>query len=340
MDTYTPTYTPTSPTSPSLLGPHHLVHRPGSPEAFLFKATAPVRQNFAFSAQLPEEHPLFGDSVSRYHDLLFPIESLRRTMLFAARRYFRVPADRRTVLGCAGAAITGPDAWRRDGAGTRIALDLGMTPLDVVGGVPRGLECEAAVSIDGERCGTASARLVFPVQGVRPGGAVLGRPESEESAAAEGGVPASPGVPLPEQVGHLDSRHVLVGLPAYAGAEGGDGLVFPVHAPAAAGVPSEVPGVMEPTLFLEVSRQVGLLAAAELRGFVPSYAVLSRWQASFEGVAESALPLRCAVREEARRADGRVSRDAEGRPVIDLRMSFSQGSRVVARVSAAVLQDC
>jgi hypothetical protein len=335
MDTFTPP-------SPSFLGPHHLVHRPGSPEAFLLKATAPVQQNFAFSAELPEEHPLFGDSVSAYHDLLFPVESLRRTMLFAARRYFRVPASRHPVVASGSAAITRLDAWRRDSTRAGIALELGMTPFDIVGGVPRGLECEAAVSIDGEPCGTASARLAFLTEGVHHSHRVLGRQESEESLAAGDGDPASPGVPLPEQVGHRDSRDVLVGLPEYAGADG-EGLIFPVDAGAAAGLLREAPDTPDevpPMLFLEVSRQVGLLAAWELRGFVPSYAVLSRWQASFRGFAEPGLPLHCTVREGVRRTDGRVSRDEAGRPVVDLRLSFLQGSRVVARVSASVLQDC
>ncbi|GLX54192.1 hypothetical protein Shyhy01_71410 [Streptomyces hygroscopicus subsp. hygroscopicus] len=328
MDTFTPT-------SPSYLGPHHLVHRPVSPEAFLLKATAPVRQNFAFSAQLPEERRVSGESGSRYHDLLFPLESLRRTMLFAARPYFRVPADRRPVLASGGAAITRLDAWRREGTGAAIALDLGLTPLDVLGGVPRGLDCQAAVSIDGKRCGTASARLVFLAEDVH-GPRAFGRTESGEAASARDADPVSTGMPLPEQVGRHDSRDVLVGLPEYAGADGGDCLVFPLRTPAA----TEAPGATPPVPYLEASRQVGLLAAAELRGFVPSYAVLSRWRATFRGPVEPGLPLRCSVREGVRRTDGRVSRDEEGRPVIDLRLSFRQGDRVVAGVSATVLQDC
>lgn len=324
---------------PPLLGPHHLVHRAASPEAFLLKATGPVRQNFAFSAQLPQEHPLFGDSVSGFHDLLFPVESLRQAMLFAARCYFRVPESRLPVVASGSAAITRLDAWRSGGdAPARIALELGMTPLDIVNGVPRGLECEAGVSIDGERCGTASARLVFLTQGVYQGHRALGRPQGEES-----GGPASRGVPRPEQVGHRDPRNVLVGLPEHTGADGDEGLVFAVDTEAAAQLRFEAPdapGDVPPMLFLEVSRQVGLLAAAELRGFLPSHAVMSRWQASFRGFAEPGLPLHCTVREGTRRTDGRVSRDAAGRPVVDLRLSFLQGRRVVARVSVSVLQDC
>ncbi|WP_236245761.1 hypothetical protein [Streptomyces sp. CC210A] len=100
---------------------------------------------------------------------------------------------------------------------------------------------------------------------------------------------------------------------------------------------------MPPTLFVAASRQVGRLAAAELCGFVPSYAVLSRWEASFPDPAEPGTPLRCTVRQATAgggRADGRVSRDAAGRPVADLRLTFLQGSRIVARVSASVSQDC
>ncbi|RMB83497.1 AfsA-related hotdog domain-containing protein [Streptomyces shenzhenensis] len=335
MDTYTAP-------SPAFLGPHHLVHRPASPEAYLLKATAPVRQNFAFSAELPAEHPLFGDCVSRYHDLLFPVESLHQTMLFAARRYFRVPPGWHPVVASGSAAITRLDAWRRRGPRAGIALHLGMTPLDVVAGVPRGLECEAAVSIDGERCGTASARLVFLTQGVYRGHRDLGRRQSTASLTGWDDEPRPAGVPRPEQVGHRDSRNVLVGLPERTGAEGHEELAFPIDAKAAAGLrlEADAPDEVPPMLFLEVSRQVGLLATAELRGFVPSHAVLSRWQATFRGFAEPGLPLHCTVRESARRTDGRVCRDTAGRPVVELRLSFLQGSRVVARISASVLQDC
>ncbi|MYZ34561.1 MULTISPECIES: AfsA-related hotdog domain-containing protein [unclassified Streptomyces] len=328
--------------SPPLLGTHHLVHRPASPESFLLKATAPTRQNFAFSAELPEEHPLFGDSVSRYHDLLFPVEALRQTMLFAARRYFRVPTSWHPVVASGSAEITHLDTWRSGGTRAGIALELGVKPIDFVGGVPRGLECEATVSIDGERCGTASARLAFLGRGVYHSHRELGRRQSEESVAAGHGELVSPGVPLPEQVGHRDTRNVLVGLPEHIGAEGRDGLAFPIDAKAAAELrfQADAPDDVPPMLFLEVSRQVGLLAAAELRGFVPSHAVLSRWEASFRGFAEPGVPLYCTVREGARRTDGRVCRDAAGRPVVELRLSFVQGNRVVARISASVLQDC
>ncbi|GGT22233.1 AfsA-related hotdog domain-containing protein [Streptomyces chromofuscus] len=326
---------------PALLGPHHLVHRPTSPEAFLLTAAPPVRQSFAFSGELPVTHPLFGDSPSHFHDPLIPLASLRQSMLFAALRYFRVPASRHAVVASASAAITGLEAWRRSDSRAGIVLELVMTPLDVVGGVPRGLECEAAVLIDGERCGTAASRLAFLLDGVYRNHRETGRRQSEESAAGYA-APSSSGLPLPGQVGHLHAGNVLVGLPERTGTEADAELSFPVDAEAAAGLrfEADAPDEVPPLLFLEVSRQAGLLAAAELRGFVPSHAVLSRWQATFRGFAEPGLPLRCTVREGVRRTDGRVRRDAEGRPVTELRLTFLQGSRVVARISASVLQDC
>ncbi|MEV7995897.1 AfsA-related hotdog domain-containing protein [Streptomyces sp. NPDC086077] len=326
---------------PAFLGPHHLVHRPTSPEAFLLTAAPPVRQSFAFSGELPDNHPLFGESLSQFHDPLFPLASLRQSMLFAALRYFRVPASRHAVVASASAAITDLEAWRRRGTRAGIVLELAMTPLDVVGGVPRGLECEAAVLIDGERCGTASSRLAFLLDGVYRNHRERGRRQSERSAAGYAG-PSSRGVPMPGQVGHLHAGNVLVGLPERTGTDGDAELSFPVDAAAAAELRfvADAPDEVPPLLFLEVSRQLGMLAATELRGFVPSHAVLSGWQASFRGFAEPGLPLHCTVREGVGRTDGRVCRDAEGRPVTELSLSFLQGSRVVARISASVLQDC
>ncbi|GAA2939053.1 AfsA-related hotdog domain-containing protein [Streptomyces enissocaesilis] len=320
----------------SYLGPHHLVRRPGSPEAFLLDSSAPVRQHFAFSTELSDGQRLLGDPAAPFHDLLFPVESLRQAAMFAARRYFRVPETRHTVLASGGTEITAVDPWRRTTDRGRLTLELALTPVDVVNGVPRGMECDAVVSIDGERCGTAEARLVFLAPGVYRGHRDLGRRQSEESLAAGHGDIPSPGVPAPERVGHRDPRNVLVGLPVE---EDGEGLAFPVDGVAAGdllpGTAGEVPAV----LFLEASRQVALFAAAELHGFVPFHALLTRWQASFKGFAEPGLPLHCTVRGD-RAPAGRPDRDPAGRPVAGLRLSFLQGDRVVARVSASVAQDC
>lgn len=324
------------------LDPQHLVHKPDSPEEFLLDAGMPVRQSFGFATELPDKHPLFSDTATPFHDLLFPVEALRQAALFAARQYFRVPGKRITAVSASGTEITDMTTWRRSGNGSRLALDLALTPVDVVTGVPRGLECEATVSIDGRSCGTADARLVFLSPGVYRGHREAGRRHSEESIAAGWHVEPA-GVPAPEQVGHHDARNVLVGLSA-EGEEPDERLLFPIDSEAANAVLSDGSGEVPPALFLEASRQAALLAAAELHGFVPSHALLTRWQATFRGFAEPGLPMYCAVRD-ASAEDGAdparaMVRDAAGRPAASLRLMFLQGDREVARVSATVLQDC
>lgn len=329
--------------SPFFGGPQHLVHKPESPEAFLLDAGAPVRQSFTFATELPETHPLFSDMASPFHDLLFPVEALRRVALFAARQYFRVPSQRITAVSASGVEITDVEPWRRAEGSAWLALELILVPVNVVTGVPRGLECEAVVSIDGRRCGAADAQLVFLTPGVHRGHRAAGQRASEQSLAAGHGRIVSAGAPSPERVGHRSARNVLVGLPVEgAGAGPDENLVFPVDADAAraalGGADDEVPAA----LFLEASRQVTLLAAAELLGFVPSHALLSRWQASFRGFAEPGLPLHCVVRADEPEGSGagRTPRDEAGRPTARLRLEFLQGERVVAEASASVLQDC
>ncbi|WP_367045457.1 AfsA-related hotdog domain-containing protein [Streptomyces sp. Je 1-332] len=318
-----------------LLGPHHVVHRSDSPEGFLLDSTAPVRQHFAFSTELPGAGPRSDVSTAPFHDLLVPVEGLRQTAMFAARQYFRVPRSRRPVFALGSTEITSVEPWRRTARRARITLELGLTPTDVVNGVPRGLECEATASIGGERCGRAQARLIFLTPGVYHGHRDLGRQQSEESlAAGHGGLPPA-GMPAPERVGLRETRNVLVGLPV----ETGDGLAFPIDTDAAGAVLARDADEVPAMLFLEASRQAALLAAAELHGFAPSHALLTSWQASFRGFAEPGLPLHCTVRGEAM-PGAAPGRDAAGRPVAALRLSFFQGERVVAQVSATVLQDC
>ncbi|MEV8315750.1 AfsA-related hotdog domain-containing protein [Streptomyces sp. NPDC059900] len=319
--------------SPFFRGPQHLVHKPESPEAFLLDAGAPVRQSFTYATELPEGHPLFDDVAAPFHDLLFPVEALRHAALFAARQYFRVPPQRITAVSASGTEITDVTPWRRSGGPARLALELALTPVNVITGVPRGLECEAVVSIGGRRCGTAGAELVFLSPGVHRGHREAGRRQSEQSLLAGHGQFTVTGVPAPERVGRRSSRNVLVGLPV----EGEDErLVFPVDLDAAGQVlGDEVPAA----LFLEASRQAALMAAAELHGFVTSHALLTHWHGAFRGFAEPALPLHCAVHAQ-KPDEGGVVRDAAGQPTARLRLDFLQGDREVARVSASVLQDC
>ncbi|WP_181767835.1 AfsA-related hotdog domain-containing protein [Streptomyces albidus (ex Kaewkla and Franco 2022)] len=356
--------------APSLLGPHHLVHRPDTPEGFLLQSTPPVRQQFAFSAELPQDHPLFCDGTAAFHDLLFPLESLRQTAVFAARRCFRIPGNRHMVLTSGTTDVTDTEPWRRRSGSSQIALDLGITPMDVVNGVPHSLSCRAAVSIDGQPCGTAEARIAFPTPLVYRHHWNKGRMESTTSLPGNDGgssearivvegrlpgqVPAQrPALtahrsPAPERVGRRSARNVLIGLPVQAPQEEGTrhenetaaGLTFPVDLPTAGEVLPDATDAFTTALLVEASRQSALFAATELYGFAPAHALLSHWQASFRGFAEKGLPLLCTVRTDVKDPAGDLPRDSSGRPYATLMLSFTQGSRLVSEASVRVLQDC
>ncbi|MET7479264.1 AfsA-related hotdog domain-containing protein [Streptomyces sp. NPDC005648] len=328
---------PVSAPAASFIGPHHFVHRPETPEGFLLAATPPGRHRFRFSAELPERHPLFADSTVPFHDLLYPLESLRQMGTFAAARYFRVPENRRILLADCALAITALTPWQRTPEATRVALDLELTPTDVVKGVPRTMDCRAAISIEGTECGTVGARLVFLMPGVYRKHRGHSRRESERTAHGHSGLPAGHGVPEPELVGRRTARNVLIGLPLE---EDEESLTFPVDIPAAREVLPDSGSEVPAALFLEASRQAALFGVGELYGLAPGHAVLTDWASAFRGFAEPGLPLHCSLRPRPGGTPGEVRRDAAGRPVADLGLTFTQGTRVVADVTTSVLQIC
>ncbi|MFC3575170.1 AfsA-related hotdog domain-containing protein [Streptomyces yaanensis] len=319
------------------IGAHHLVHRPDTPEGFLHAATPPSRHRFGFSAQLPDQHPLFSDSTAPFHDPLYPMESLRQMAIFAAGRYFRVPENRRILLAGCSMAVTALTPWQRSGQPAQLTLDLELTPTDVVKGVPRSMDCQASIGIDGERCGTVEARLVFVMPGVYRSHRALSRRESERTAEGHSGLPTGHGVPGPELVGRRSVRNVLIGLPLE---EDEETLDFPVDIPAAREVLPDSGPEVPAAVFLEASRQAALFSVGELYGLAPGHAVLTGWRAAFRGFAEPGLPLRCAVRSRTTGTPGQVQRDAAGRPTAELDLTFTQGSRVVAGATTSVLQIC
>ncbi|MEV5609137.1 AfsA-related hotdog domain-containing protein [Streptomyces sp. NPDC052225] len=326
------------PPAAAFLGPHHLVHRPDTPEGFLHSATPPGRHRFGFSAQLPDSHPLFADSTAPFHDVLYPMESLRQMAVFAAGRYFRVPENRRILLADCAFSLTALPSWRRGApAGARLCLDLDLTPADVVKGVPRSMDCATTISIDDQPCGTVRARLVFLMPGVHRTYRAHSRQESERTAGGNSGLPPGHGIPGAELVGRRSARNVLIGLPLE---EGGECLTFPVNIPAAREVLPDSGSEVPAALFLEVSRQAALFGVGELYGLAPGHAVLTRWEAVFRGFAEPGLPLLCSVQARRQGAPAEVLRDSAGRPFAELTLVFTQGIRVVAEMTACVLQIC
>ncbi|SPF06154.1 AfsA-related hotdog domain-containing protein [Streptomyces sp. MA5143a] len=338
--TFTSQPAPSAPDSRGLVAPLHLLHRPVTPEGFLLDAAAPVEQHFALSAELPQEHGTFTDGPGTFHDLLYIAETLRQATHFVAHQYFRVPAERPAVFVSSGLDVLDPAPWRRTGRPAHLTLDLTVTPVDVVNGVPRGLDCRSDVAIDGVPCGSASARLQFLMPGVYRSHREVGRQESLRSttpvvlplASMTVVTQEEPAAVAPRSVGREDPRNVVVGPPLRA--PYGE-FVLPVAADPGHEVFTALPGDHVPgPVFLEASRQASLLAAAELHGLRPAHALLTRWRASFRGFGDADLPLTCTVVAE------EPVRDETGRPTVRTRLAFSQGSRVLCTASAVLLQDC
>ncbi|CAL9618385.1 AfsA-related hotdog domain-containing protein [Streptomyces sp. enrichment culture] len=326
------------PADQGFVAPLHLLYRPETPEGFLLDATAPAEQHFVLSAELPRGHPTFNDGPGGFHDLLFVAECLRQATHFVAHQYFRVPADRPAVFVSSGLDVLRLAPWRDSGGPAHVSLDITLTPLDVVHGIPRGLDCRGAVAIEGVACGSARARLMFLMPKVYESHRALGRRESLYStspatprAAAGTGGP-EPAAVQPGRVGRGRPDNVVVGPPrgAFDGEFVLPVVVAPEHEVFRARPGGHVPG----PVFLEASRQATLIAAAELHGFEAAHTVLTRWQASFRGFGDADLPMTCTV------AADDPARDAAGRPSARTRLAFSQGSRVLCTASATLLQDC
>ncbi|MFC5906007.1 AfsA-related hotdog domain-containing protein [Streptacidiphilus monticola] len=313
---------------------YHLVHRPDTLEGLMNGSTAAVPQQFGLSLELPESHPLWTDGAGRHHELHAPLEALRRSALFVAHRYFRVPAVRPAVFSTTGIEAVPADAWARPrpSRAAHLDLDLELEPVDVVGGVPRGLECRAALHLDGEPAGNASARIVFLMPRVYESHRARGRTLSRTGAAPDDRDPAADERVRPAEVGRADPANVLIGrceeeddgtLHARVGVPHG----HPVYTE---GAPDHVPSVV----LLEAGRQTALLHAARTRGFVPADSVLVGWYADFQGFAEPDLPLYCTA------GSGPAERDRDGRALLRVTLRFTQGGRKVAEIEARVLQVC
>ncbi len=312
---------------------HHLLHRPSTAEGLMLGTVAPVPQDFTLSAALPDTHPLFNDGPGAFHDPGFALEAMRQSVLFVAHQYFRVPSQRPVVLASTEVGITGLQAWRRNGHTAHIAVDMALHPVDVVNGVPRGLRCEAELAIDGITCGTARARTVFLMPKVYQNHRARGRAASraEKFGAFAEGHGQDDARPRPETIGRTDPHNVVISLPL----SHDDGLlrvrVIPdaAHPVFTANATDHVPAVV----LLEASRQAAFLAAGELHGFSAANCVLTEWNAKFRGFAEIDLPLYCAAEA------GPLGRGPGGHPAFPVTLTFTQGSREIATVAVAVLQD-
>ncbi|MEU2234658.1 AfsA-related hotdog domain-containing protein [Streptomyces vietnamensis] len=308
----------------------HLIHCPLSWDRCL-DAPGVGEEHFVIADHLPDGHPLFNDGPGSFHDVQVVTESVREIGEFVGHRYFGVPPERPGLFHAYGLDLTDLSAWRTgpDG-GSRLTTRLRATPVHVINGVPRGLTFHVEVSIDGRRCGTGSAGVVF----LAP---ALYRSQLGYARPAEASPPEEDRAPLrasaradAASVGRSDPGNVLVGeaeqlsggrLSARILTQG-LGAVF-------AGADGRLPGLH----LLESLRQTALLAAGRAHGLVAGRSTLAASQVQFRGSAATGAPLRCVA------VPGPLERDPAGRPSLPVTLTLTQDRKAVAEARTVVVQD-
>ncbi|MGW1915850.1 AfsA-related hotdog domain-containing protein [Streptomyces sp. NPDC002076] len=312
---------------------HHLVHRPG-PALDAPAAAGPVRQEFGLATVLPQPSPPFAEGTGPCHDPCVPVEILRKMALFVAHQHFDVPARRETAFAEAHLALDPADAWRRGALPAQLDLDLSVDPVDVVGGVPRGLLCRAGLRVDDVPCGTASARLVFLTPGVYRLHRAQGRDRALDGWEAAASSPGADGPDAPvgaADVARTDPhdvlltgvRHTADTLTAHVRPHPGR-LLRHIN-----GVGDHVPSLV----LMEATRQAAVLFAQRERSLPAGSCVLTEWQARFLGFAEPDLPLRLDLRARA------PYRTPDGPPALRVDVQLTQHTHQVGVVRTTVAQD-
>jgi hypothetical protein len=294
------------------------MQRPGSPEQLLFGTAALGEYSFVLSDELPPGRPRHADCGS--HALHFVTEATQSVAHLVALSRLRFAADRLPVLTQAAVRITDVEPWRAGGRPAPVVMDLTLTGLGTAG-APSGLKCTATVSVGGVLCAQSSAHFGSPAQAPRPAGAGPLVP----SDGPHGVRPLGGGRhgPLRESVLSaprvVREHHMLMD-------------VLP-HPRDPALVPTR-PDEAGTELLVEASCQAAVLTAVEFRGFRDAYCIVTDWSGEFARPLAGESPLRCSA------IPGTVARDADDRPLLPVRVDFTQGDAYVGAVTVDVLQDC
>ncbi|MFI5758424.1 AfsA-related hotdog domain-containing protein [Streptomyces sp. NPDC051569] len=296
------------------------MQRPLKPEEFLLGSTLRGECAFVLFSELPVAEPFAAEGQDRIDGLHFVTATMDEVARFVALRHLRVPRDRCLPLVTrATVDITDAEPWRLGGPRGQVVTDLHFRSVGGPG-MPDGLECTGRVSVDGEPCATARAHLSFP-EPAPPRSAARPRLLAEDLRRVR-----------PERVGCGEGRDVVVH----------GSLVIDEHRVLMDVVPHPGNPVFDPgrsgragaVLLIEASRQAATLAAGELRGLSTAHCLLTRWSAEFRGSLDNGAPLRCSA------VPGALTRDTRDRPVVPVRIEFTQDERCVGTVDVVVLQDC
>ncbi|MEU3984645.1 AfsA-related hotdog domain-containing protein [Streptomyces sp. NPDC026672] len=291
-------------------------------------------QEFVLTGDLPDSHALFNDGQVRFHDLQAAMAMVRQASSGIGRTHFGVASDRVAVFYRFGLDAGDPGAWERTSGPGRLTVDMRVRPDKVISGVPRALEFETRLDIDGVPAGTASASLLFLAPNTHRSHrehmrhamlkATMGhldQPAAHPAAVAAG--------PAPHEVGRMSPGNVLLRSPVSVdGQRLSVGVLAPGTWPIA---PARRDGAPSP-LVLEALRQTALLTVHRLHGLDPQTCAPVALHAHFRGHTEPDLPLRCVAVAQP------VRRDALGRPLIEVTLTLTQAGRAVTEATVSVVE--
>jgi hypothetical protein len=309
-------------------GARHLIHRPASWDHCLLDAPGGGEQRFVVAGLLPAAHPLSGgdgDGPGHFHGPWHMAGELREVGGFVGRQFFDVPAERPGRFARLALTLTDVPAWRAAPV-TRPRLTTYLTarPQPAAGRVPRGLELDVAVRIDGVRCCAGDAELAFPLPAPQRDRIEHGR-RALRAAGPREAAPEDTGRPVdPAEVGRRSPAGVLLAEPAVSAQGRLTTWVLPAAAPRA---------VHADDLLLEALRQACVLTAGRSRGYDAGLALVTGWDVRFRGEVRPGLPLRCAA------LPGVLDKDPDGRPSLPVTLTVTQLHRTVALARTRVVQD-
>ncbi|MFG3589768.1 AfsA-related hotdog domain-containing protein [Streptomyces sp. NPDC047990] len=319
-------------------GSRHLVHRPQCFGPQTPDSPDDRSQEFVLTGELPTSHPLFNDGHDRFHDLQAAMAMVRQVSGGIGQAHFGVAADRVPIFYRFGLEMNEVSAWRRHAGPGTLTTTMRVRPDKVISGVPRALEFDARLEIDGVAAGTGSANLLF----LAPMAHRSHREHSRHTVLATAGqqhpghedttdtTSRSPG-PAPADVGRASAANVLLRPPVTVN---GQRLSAAVLAPdtwrAGAVRPDRV---TSSALLLEVLRQTALLTAHRLHGLDPRHCAPVAMHTHFRGHAEPDLPLRCVAVAQS------VRQDALGRPLVAMTLALTQAGRAVTEAAVSVVED-